>query len=47
MLSILFGHCHIFGKVNFILSVGCNKENKLKLTLKFTLAKGTFNESQL
>ena len=33
----------IFEKVNFILSVACNNENKLKETLKFTSAKVTFN----
>ena len=34
-------------KVNFILSVSCNNENKLKMTLKFTLAKFIFNYNQL
>ena len=29
--------------VNFILSVSCNNENKLKVTLQFPLAKGTFS----
>ena len=34
--------CHIFRKVNFILSVGCNNEKKLKLTLMLTLDKVIF-----
>ena len=42
-LSILHWHCHIFKKVNFVLSESCNNENKSKVTLRFPLAKGTFN----
>ena len=34
-------------KVDFILSVSCNNEGKLKLTLQFSLAKATFNEIQV
>ena len=30
-------------KVNFILSVSSNNENKLKVTFQFPLAKGSFN----
>ena len=30
-------------KVNFILSVTCKNENKLKVTLQFPLDRGTFN----
>ena len=33
----------IFEKVNFILSLNCNNERKLKVLLKFTLARVTFN----
>ena len=36
-----------FEKVNFILSVGCNNKNKLKVTLKYTLTKVTFNNLTL
>ena len=43
MLPALLRHCHIFKNVNFILTLGCNNKNKLKITLKFTLAKVTFN----
>ena len=32
---------HIFEKVDFILSVNCNNEHKLKVNLQFTLAKVT------
>ena len=35
--------CYILEKVNFISSADCNNENKLKVTLKFTLTKVTFN----
>ena len=35
-LSTLLWHCHISEK-----SVSCKNENKLKLTLQFTLDKGT------
>ena len=42
-----YRHCSstaIFSeKVNLILSVGCNNQNKLKVTLQFPLAKVTFN----
>ena len=41
VLSALLRHCHIFEKVNFILSVSCYNENKLNLT--FQLTKGIFN----
>ena len=43
VLSTLLRHCHILEEVNFILSLDCNNEKKLKVTLKFTLAKVTFN----
>ena len=43
VLSTLFLSCHICVKVNFILPVDCKNEKKLKVTLKFTLAKVTFN----
>ena len=43
ILSALLGTAIFFKKVNFILSVSCNKGNKLKVTLQFSLAKGTFN----
>ena len=33
--------------LNKNLSLGCKNKNKLKVTLKFTLAKVTFNETQL
>ena len=36
-------HCLISEKCNFILSVSCNIESKLKITLQFPLAKDTFN----
>ena len=41
-LSTLLWHSYIFNKINFILCVSCNNEKKLKVTLKFTLAKVTF-----
>ena len=41
MLSTLLHYWHIFEKLNFILSVRCNKENKLKV--KLTLTKPKFN----
>ena len=40
--ATLLRHCHIFGKVDFILSVNCNNEKKLNVTLSFSLAKATF-----
>ena len=40
MSSTLLQHFDIF---NFILTVSCNNENNLKLTLEFSLAKGSFN----
>ena len=43
VLSTLLRHCHILEKVNFILSLGCNNDNQLKVTLKFTLDKVSFN----
>ena len=43
MLSTLLRPCHIFEKVNFILSVSCNNENNLMLTLQLSLAKSPFN----
>ena len=49
VLSILL-RLHTFlkkKKVDFILSLGCNNEKKLKVTLKFTLTKLASNWSQL
>ena len=40
MLSTLLRLSRIFEKVNFILSVSCNNENKLKIILQFPLAEG-------
>ena len=48
LAKVIF-NCHIFEKVNFIVSLDCNNEKKLKLTLtalflkKLTLAKVIFN----
>ena len=49
LIEQFYRHCFgaaIFSKkVNFIIlvSISCNNENKLKVTIQFPLAKGTFN----
>ena len=49
LIKQCYRHCSgtviFLKKVNFILSVSCNNENKLKITLQFPLAltKGRFN----
>ena len=42
VLSTLLWHCHVFEKINFILTVSCNSENKLKVTFQFPSTKATF-----
>ena len=47
LIEQFYRHCSgtaiFLKKVNLILSVSCNNENKLKVTFQFPLAKGTFN----